>query len=91
LQLEEVASREAELRPATEEELQALEMQQRNECGSGDDVVEIPIGKDVLVEEFKRVESVHEEKVSCVFLDISVTVCNYNKANSFFCLSLPVR
>jgi hypothetical protein len=71
LTLEEVTSKELE-RPATDDEILALAQQQQQlsadsdgqPSANGEGVVEISVEKDIVVEEFKRVESIHEDKVS---------------------------
>jgi len=53
--LEELKSRDGEMRPATAEELRALLEAQWDGCD------EVEISREVVVEEFNRVESQHEE------------------------------
>lgn len=85
LTLEEVTSKETE-RPATDEEILALAQQQQQQqlsadadgqpSASGEGVVEISVEKDIVVEEFKRVESVHEDKVNKCKQVSSINYCH---------------
>jgi len=66
--LEELKTRDGETRPATAEELRALLEAQWDGCD------EVEISREVVVEEFNRVESQHEEVRSIRIIRLSITV-----------------
>ena len=68
--LEELKSRDGEMRPATAEELRALLEAQWDGCD------EVEISREVVVEEFNRIESQHEEvRPTCTHVTVVVCHC----------------
>jgi len=68
--LEELKTRDGETRPATADELRALLEAQWDGCD------EVEVSREVVVEEFNRVESQHEE-VTSVLLNHFICFCSY--------------